>query len=108
MVRLLRALTWLALLALVVAGTAPRAGEGDRKDPFKTDCFGKDARASAVERVTVEEKVWGKKAPVVAYSRHFYVVTDVTKIQVKTQSGGLRWVEAHEYAHIMLERAEKA
>jgi HEAT repeat protein len=86
----------------------PACGEGDAKDPFKTDCFGKDARSSAAERVAVEQKVFEKKKPCVAYSHHFYVVTDISHIQIKTQGGGLRYVDAHEYAHIMLERAEKA
>jgi hypothetical protein len=86
----------------------PACGEGDAKDPFKTDCFGKDARTSASERVGVEEKVFGKKKPLVLYSRHFYLVTDIPRVQIRTQGGSLRYVETHEYAHIMLERAEKA
>ena len=86
----------------------PACGEADAKDPLKSDCYGKDARAAAAERAAVEQKVWGKRPFVVLYSRHFYVVTDVQKIQIRTQQGGLRYVDAHEYGHVMLERAEKA
>lgn len=86
----------------------PACGEGDAKDPFKTDCFGKDARTTIAERVAIEQKVFEKRKPVVAYGRHFYVVTDIQHVQIRTQGGGLRYVDAHEYAHIMLERAEKA
>jgi HEAT repeat protein len=85
----------------------PACGEGDAKDPFAKDAFGKDARASAAERVAIEQKVFDKKKPCVAYSRRFYVVTDVQKLAIRTQ-GGQRYVDAHEYAHVVLERAEKA
>jgi HEAT repeat protein len=85
----------------------PACAEGDAKDPLKSDCFGKDARAAAAERLAFESKWYEKSKPVVAYSRRFYVVTDLKHIQIKTQ-GGLRYVDAHEYAHIVLERAEKA
>ncbi len=85
----------------------PGCGDGEAKDPLKTDPFGKDARASALERVAIEQKVFDKKTPAIAWTRRFYVVTDIQHVQIKTQ-GGLRYVDAHEYAHIMLERAEKA
>ncbi len=85
----------------------PACGDADAKDPFKTDCFGKDARSAAAEQLAVEQKVFGKRKIVVAYSRHFYVVSDVEQLKMKTQGGGTRYVDAHEYAHIALERAER-
>jgi hypothetical protein len=85
----------------------PACGEGDAKDPFEKDCFGKDARAAAAERVAVEQKLIGKKKITVAYSRHFYVVCDFEQTKMKTQSGGARYVNGHEYAHVALERAER-
>jgi len=84
----------------------PACGEGDAKDPFEKDCFGKDARAAVAERVAVESKVFKKKFTV-AYSRHFYVVCDFEQTKMKTQGGGARYVNGHEYAHVALERAER-
>jgi hypothetical protein len=85
----------------------PACGEGDLADPFAKDCFGKDARAAAAERLAVEQKVFGKRKITVAYSRHFYVVCDFEQTKMKTQSGGARYVNGHEYAHVALERAER-
>jgi hypothetical protein len=86
----------------------PACAEGDAKDPLAKDCYGKDARVVAAERLAIEQKVFDRKKPVVAYSRRFYVVTDVQHVQIRVQGGGFRYVDAHEYAHIVLERAEKA
>jgi len=86
----------------------PECGDGDGKDLLKLDCYGKDARAAVAERVAVEQKVWGKRKIAVAYDRRFYVVTDVDHLSIRTQGGGTRYVDAHEYAHITLERAERA
>lgn len=89
------------------AARCPACQEGDAKDPFAKDCFNKDARPAIAERVAAEWKAWDKKKPVVLYSRNFYVVTDIQNIQIRSQAG-FRYVNAHEYAHIMLERAEHA
>jgi HEAT repeat protein len=85
----------------------PACAEGEGKDPAKLDCFGKDARAAVAERVAVEAKVFGKRKFAVAYSRRFYVVCDFEQVRMRTQSGGGRYVDAHEYAHVALERAER-
>src|SRR5262245_47534696 len=34
----------------------PACGEGDAKDPLKSDCYGKDARAAAAEHLAFESK----------------------------------------------------
>jgi HEAT repeat protein len=86
----------------------PACAEGDAKDPLAKDCYGKDARGSAAERLAVELKVFDRKKPVCMFSRRFYVVTDMQHVQIRTQGGGFRYVDAHEYGHIVLERAEKA
>ena len=49
-----------------------------------------------------------KKRGVVAWSRHFYLATDIPSLRLLTQSGGPRFADTHEVAHLFLERAEKA
>jgi hypothetical protein len=44
----------------------------------------------------------------VAWSKHFYVATDVNRLKVRCQHGAPRVVDAHEIAHLFLQRAEQA
>jgi len=81
----------------------PRCQAGDHGSPF-----GKRAAERAGDQFAVERKQFKKRKPVVVWSRRFYVVTDIAKVQMRTQSKGLRWVTTHEYAHIMVERCERA
>ncbi len=89
------------------AANCPNCAKSDGTDPHAKDPFRKDARTGVAERLAVE-KQWFKKTPVIIYSRYFYVVTDIPKIKVRTNSGGTRWMQTHEWAHLMIERAEKA
>jgi hypothetical protein len=49
-----------------------------------------------------------EKTLAVAWSRHFYVATDIQQLRLHTQPAGQRFADAHEIAHLFLERAEKA
>jgi hypothetical protein len=74
-----------------------------------TDYGGQPARKSIDARLAAERRLFKKPENVVlVYGRHFYVVTDVDPLKVRTQSGGERLVSRHEWAHLMLERAEFA
>lgn len=81
----------------------PACQDGDAPSPWA-----KDAAATMAERIEVESRVFRKSAPVIVYSKHFYVVTDIQRIRIATQGSGLRVASGHEYAHIMLVRAEQA
>ena len=85
----------------------PRCGDGDGKDPFEKDCFRKPAREAMAEQMEIEGKYFKKKKFTLAYSRYAYVVTDVPRVRIQQEGGGVRWVSQHEYAHITIERAEK-
>lgn len=70
--------------------------------------FGRDAAERAAAQVAIESKVFDKRPPIVIWTRRSYVVTDIAKIKINTQGGPPRWADQHEYAHILLERAERA
>jgi len=60
-------------------------------------------------QVEVEERLFGKGGKlVVARSPHFYLVTDIPRIRIILQRGGVRWMGTHEIAHVFLQRAEEA
>ena len=72
------------------------------------------ARAVLAHQATIETNALGKLAApghdplAIAYSPHFYVVSDEQRHKVHTQGGGERMAEQHELAHLLLERSEKA
>ncbi len=72
------------------------------------------ARASIARQTAVETKALGKllgpgRDPLaIAWSPHFYVVSDEQRHRLRAQGGGERMADAHEFVHLLLERAEKA
>lgn len=82
--------------------------DGDA-DPLANDDMGRPARATALQRLTAEKRLFKKPdGVVVVYNRHFYVVTDIGGVKVKMKGGSSKVFTTHEYAHLMLERAEMA
>ena len=53
-----------------------------------------------------DEKVRAKAC--VAWSKHFYCASDITGLKLITQAGAPRLADAHEVAHLFLQRAEEA
>jgi HEAT repeat protein len=89
-------------------GTCPRCGDVGHADPFVKDAMRQPARESMAEQLGIEQEFFDEKKVVVAYSRRFYLVTDIPKIRLMDQTGKVRWATTHEYAHLMLQRAEVA
>lgn len=81
----------------------PQCQEGAGDGPWRKGAF-----ETAEERVKVEKRVFDKSDPIVIFGRKAYVVTDVDRIKILCQGGGLRVATGHEYAHIMAMRAETA
>ncbi len=88
--------------------TCPNCGEAGHADPFTKDPLRNEARRAIAEQMEVERRYFKKKAPVIVYSRRFYVVTDVKRMRIRNESGGQRWATGHEWAHLMVQRAEIA
>ena len=88
--------------------TCPNCGDVKHDDPFDKDALRQDARATMAEQLEGEKRFFDPKSVVIAYSRRFYVVTDIPKIRLLDQRGRVRWATTHEYAHLMLQRAEIA
>lgn len=88
--------------------TCPRCGDAQHDDLFAKDALLQDARATMAEQLALEKELLDARDVVVAYSRRFYVVTDIPKIRLMDARGNLRWATTHEYAHLMLQRAEQA
>jgi len=76
--------------------------------PIK-DWDGKPAQQTVMQRLDKEKRLFKKSDGVVlAYNRHFYLATDIDGLKVKTPSGTSRAISTHEWAHLMIERAEFA
>jgi hypothetical protein len=57
----------------------------------------------------VERRLLGARAKlVIVTSPHFYLVTDIRSLKVRTQNGSPRKMEMHELAHLYAQRAEIA
>ncbi len=83
---------------------ACRASGGSAKDHA-----GRNARRTVLGRLNREQRFFKKPDAVrVLYSEHFYLVTDVASIKVATGPTTKRTASGHEWAHMMLERAEYA
>jgi len=83
------------------------------KDPGtipENDAQGRPAKETVMKRLAKERGLFKKPSSnlVVAYNKHFYVVTDIDPIKVKMPGGSSRVVSTHEYAHLLIERAEFA
>ena len=81
----------------------PACQQGDAKSPWK-----KGAAEEVAKRLEAESALWRDNKPIVLWSKHFYVASDIQKLRIHTRGGGWRWIEGHEYAHLMLTRAEQA
>jgi len=83
--------------------------ETGETSPLQNDDMGKPAKETVLARLKAEQRLFKKPDNVVVlYNRHFYVVTDIGGVKVKMQGGSFRVFNTHEYAHLMLERAEMA
>ncbi len=82
--------------------------ETGTSNPIANDYAGRPAKETVLKRLEAERQLFKKPdGLVVAYNGHFYVVTNLSGVKVKMK-GGYRAYSAHEYAHLMLERAETA
>lgn len=71
--------------------------------------FSADVKAKAAQRAGAESRFFKKAGDVtVLFNKHFYLVSDVGGVKVKMRGGSFRLFNAHEYAHLMFERAEMA
>jgi len=77
--------------------------------PSAKDYAGRPARKAVVERITKERRFFkDPKAVRVLYTKDFYLVTDVPQMKVATGPTTWRMASGHEWAHVMMERAEYA
>jgi HEAT repeat protein len=73
------------------------------------DWAGRPAKDTVQQRFNKESRFYKNPADViVAYNRHFYVMSDVDGLKVKMPSGSSRAITPHEWVHLMIERAEFA
>jgi len=84
----------------------PDCGDG-KEDPFAHDDMKRPAKETVLARLAAESQLLDKDDLIVLYNRHFYLVTDLRGVKVKLKNG-TRVFSPHEYAHLMLERAEMA
>lgn len=78
-------------------------------DPIGNDITGKPWREGAAARLAAESVHFKKPEDVIViYNKHFYLVTDIGGVKVKMRGGSYRVFNNHEWAHLMLERAEYA
>ncbi|MCE9637078.1 MAG: HEAT repeat domain-containing protein [Planctomycetes bacterium] len=78
-------------------------------NPIANDALGNPMKEFALKRLDAESKFFKKPDDVtVIYNKHFYLVIDVGGVKVKMMGGGAKVFTAHEYAHLMIERAEMA
>ncbi|MCG3133782.1 MAG: hypothetical protein HMLKMBBP_01039 [Planctomycetes bacterium] len=87
----------------------PDCGATGTENPLATDHQGKDAKTTLATRLE-REGAFFKKADklIIAYNPHFYVVSDVDGLKVRTPSGMARPITPHEWVHLTIERAEYA
>ncbi len=79
----------------------PQCGP-DGKSPWR-----KDAAQTVAERLAVERKHFDKSRVITIVARHVYLVTDAPGLRIPAEDG-MRIPSAHEYAHILAMRAERA
>jgi hypothetical protein len=87
----------------------PDGGAGNLGTVPAKDFAGRPAKDTVLARLDVEKKLFKKPDDVVlAYDEHFYVVTDINNLKVRMPAGSSRVMTRHEWAHLMIERAEFA
>lgn len=91
---------------VTLSAFCPDCGDGT-VSPLAKDDMGRPAKETVQKRLAAEEKLTGEDGLIVLYNRHFYIVSDIRGAKVRMKSGS-REFTAHEYAHLMLERAEMA
>jgi Mg-chelatase subunit ChlD len=66
--------------------------------------------STLARQMQIESQGMGKRGQlVVAYSKYFYIVTDIhRRLKVPTEGGAPRVATAHEVAHLYLERCQRA
>ena len=75
----------------------------------ENDFNGRPAKDTVLGRLKKEKGLLKKPGDfVVAYNKHFYFVTDIEGLKVKMPAGSSRAITTHEWAHLMIERAEFA
>ncbi len=77
------------------------------ESPLAKDDMGRPAKETVQKRLAAEAKLADEEELIVLYNRHFYIVSDIRGAKVRMKSG-FREFTAHEYIHLMLERAEMA
>lgn len=75
--------------------------------PLEKDDKGRPAKETVKTRLDIEQKLADNDNMMLLYNSHFYMVSDVRNVKV-TMRSGFRVFNGHEYAHLMLERAEMA
>jgi HEAT repeat protein len=88
------------------AAFCPDCDDG-KASPFEKDDMGRVAKDVLKTRLEAEKQLSEEDDLLVLYNRHFYLVTDIRGVKVKLRTG-FRVFSTHEYAHLMLERAEMA
>jgi hypothetical protein len=66
------------------------------------------ARTEMEFRLKRETELFASRDVVIVQSPHYYVVTDIPTLKLRTQAGVYRVAGTHELAHIYAERCEKA
>lgn len=90
-------------------GNCPDCAETSEGNPLERDWRGKDAKAEVAARLQKDAAFFKKPDDVVlAWNKHFYVVTDISGLKVKLPSGMARPISKHEWVHLTIERAEYA
>jgi len=88
------------------AATCPDCDEEGTEGPLTQDYEGRDAKSTVLARLAKERRFFPKSKEVrVLYNRHFYVVSDIASIKVRSRKGSPRKASGHEWAHLMIERA---
>ena len=77
------------------------------ESPLAKDDIKRPAKETVQKRLAAEAKLADEEELIVLYNRHFYIVSDIRGAKVRMKSG-FREFTAHEYIHLMLERAEMA
>jgi hypothetical protein len=68
-----------------------------------------DGLAAVKRQIGVERRIFGDPEKcIIVRSPHFYLVTNIRTLKVRTQSGSIRIMGMHELAHLYAQRAEIA
>lgn len=93
------------------------SGECACKNPHPGNCpscgtngqaWGTEGLEKIRKQVEIEKKLMGRREFILVESPHFYLVTDIRKLKIRTQEGEKRFMGMHEIAHVFIQRAEIA